>query len=337
MKKNRFFAAIGLSVCFLGLAACGGGKDTSERVNLVAISGPEAVGAMSADYFLLAEPAVTAQSKKGYSIVGDIQALYGGENGYPQAVIVAKKALTSHTFAATFTAKVVEAAEWLKTASTADIVESVNAHMEDSGAATSLKAPLLNANVLSRCGVRFTYADECQDEVTEFLSETLVVNESATALPEAEFFWDRDNEATETAPLDEITVCMPDGAPALALAQLLCEDVEDDGITYKVVSSNLIASKVTYKDMSKNADVCVLPVTAASKLLGSGEDYQMLGVVTHGNLYLISKTGEQITADNIKDLCGKTVGVLQINQVPGLTFKALLNKYDIEYSEISGL
>jgi ABC-type nitrate/sulfonate/bicarbonate transport system substrate-binding protein len=89
--------------------------------------------------------------------------------------------------------------------------------------------------------------------------------------------------------------------------------------------------------MDKNADVCVLPVTAASKLLGSGEKYEMLGVVTHGNLYLISKDGEQVTAENIEDLKGKTVGVLQINQVPGLTLKTVLKKYGVEYKEITNL
>ena len=334
MKK--FGVALGLAVCLLGLTACGGGaKKDEDKVNLLAISGPEAVGTVDADYFLLAEPAVTAQSKKGYSISGDIQALYGGENGYPQAVLVAKKGLANHPFVQAFTEKVSLAATWLETAAATDIVAAVNAHMDDSGAETSLKAPLLSADVLSRCGVRFTYASECQNEVTDFLSDMLAVNESATALPSSEFFWD--GEVTGSGDLGEITVCMPDGAPALALAQLLHEDTADDGITYKVVNSSLIASKVTYKDMDENADLCVLPVTAASKLLGSGEKYEMLGVVTHGNLYLISKDGKQVSAESIGDLKGKTVGVLQINQVPGLTFKAVLNKYGLPYSEISNL
>ena len=333
MKK--FGVALGLAVCLFGLTACGGAEKKEDEVNLLAISGPEAVGTVDADYFLLAEPAVTAQSKKGYSISGDIQALYGGENGYPQAVLVAKKELASHPFVQSFTEKVSAAAAWLETAAATDIVSAVNAHMDDSGAETSLKAPLLSADVLSRCGVRFTYAQECQEEVTTFLGEMIAVNESATALPATEFFWD--GETTENGDLGEIIVCMPDGAPALALAQLLHEDTADDGITYKVVNSSLIASKVTYKDMDENADLCVLPVTAASKLLGSGEKYEMLGVVTHGNLYLISKDGKQVSAASIGDLKGKTVGVLQINQVPGLTFKAVLNKYGLPYSEISNL
>lgn len=134
---------------------------------------------------------------------------------------------------------------------------------------------------------------------------------------------------------DDITVYMPDGAPALALAKLMSEDTETDGVTYKVVSPTLIATKVTNKDGEKNADLCVMPITAASKLLGKGEDYKMLGAVTHGNLYLISKDGDTVTSENIVSLKGKTVGVLQINEVPGLTFKTVLNKYEIPYSEIT--
>ncbi len=138
-----------------------------------------------------------------------------------------------------------------------------------------------------------------------------------------------------TLPEGEITVYMPDGAPALALAKLMYEDTAEDGVTYRVVKADLIASKVTNTDMEKNADLCVMPVTAAAKLLGSGEKYTMLGIVTHGNLYLISKDATAITAENINALIGKKVGVLQINSVPGLTFKATLQKHGVPYQELT--
>ena len=128
----------------------------------------------------------------------------------------------------------------------------------------------------------------------------------------------------------ELTVYMPDGAPALALAGMMAGDTKDDGIAYRVVSPSVIATKVTNIDTEKNADVCVMPITAASKLLGSGENYQMLGAVTHGNLYMVAKTAETLSS-----LVGKTVGVLQINEVPGLTFKAVLNKYGLSWQEVS--
>lgn len=59
----------------------------------------------------------------------------------------------------------------------------------------------------------------------------------------------------------------------------------------------------------------------------------MLGAVTHGNLYLLAQEGEY-TPQNLASLVGKTVGVLQMNEVPGLTFKATLNKYGIAWQEL---
>ena len=60
----------------------------------------------------------------------------------------------------------------------------------------------------------------------------------------------------------------------------------------------------------------------------------MVGVVTHGNLFLISKDGEVLTADNLDKLKGKTIGVLKMNEVPGLTLKVVLNKYNIPFEEV---
>ena len=332
--------AFGASV---GFSACGTTDNVgADKVYLKAIAADsvaQSVATMDADYFLLAEPAVTAQSKNGFAIKGDLQALYGGENGYPQAVLVAKTELVeAHPqWVEGFANAVSQAAAWLETASGADVVSAVSAHVADENYATTLKAPMLSADVMARCGVWFSNAWETpvQAEVKTFLSEMIAVNNKAAAMPADDFFWDAAPDYGETpAPEREVTVYMPDGAPALALAKMMSEDTADDGITYKVVAPTLISSVVKYEDESKNADLCVMPVTAASKLLGQGDRYKMVGVVTHGNLYLISKTGEVLTAKNMQSLKGKTVGVLNINEVPGLTFKAVLNKYDIPYEEV---
>jgi len=138
----------------------------------------------------------------------------------------------------------------------------------------------------------------------------------------------------EDVPEGETTVYMPDGAPALALAGVMKDDTESDGVTYRVVAPALIKTKITYSDMDENADFCVLPVTAACKLVGAGTEYKMLGALTQGNLYLISKTAKEYTQENLSDLIGKTVGVLQINEVPGLTLKATLSKHGLPYAEL---
>lgn len=131
----------------------------------------------------------------------------------------------------------------------------------------------------------------------------------------------------------DITVYMPDGAPALAFAGLMAEDKPDDGVSYKVVDATQITSKISANKMADNADLCVLPVNAASKRLGNGDKYQMLGLVTQGNLYFITKKNVA-DVDELSELTGKTVGVAQIANVPGLTLKAALNKAGVAWTEL---
>ena len=167
-----------------------GQEKATDKVNLVAITGADALGVVQADCFLIAEPAASAQSKKGFSIVGDIQALYGGENGYTQAVLVAKTALTADkAWVDTVTAQLEKSVEWLQTADGTQIVSAVSAHIEDGGTTTSLKAPLLTAEVVARCGVRFVGAVACQERTEAFLRALLAVNDKAATLPSTAFYY----------------------------------------------------------------------------------------------------------------------------------------------------
>ncbi len=122
----------------------------------------------------------------------------------------------------------------------------------------------------------------------------------------------------------EISVYAPDGAPALAIAKLLVEDTVEDGVTYTVVDPSTVTTYVSYENANKNADICILPFTVASQRLGKNSGYQTLGIVTHGNLYLISKDTTPITS--VAQLSGKTVGVLQLQSAPGQVFKSILQK-----------
>ncbi len=127
------------------------------------------------------------------------------------------------------------------------------------------------------------------------------------------------------------TVYAPDGAPALALANAIAK-TEDGRFNYHIVASAVITAQVTGE--TPIADFCVLPVNAAANLLGTGETYQMLGTVTNGNMYLLT-TGENPAVEDTDDLSllvGKTVGVVQLTNVPGLTFRSVLNKNDVAYA-----
>ncbi len=132
---------------------------------------------------------------------------------------------------------------------------------------------------------------------------------------------------------DGVSVYMPDGAPALAAATLMNEDgFFDREVEYNVVNSALIHTFVTGE--RPKADICILPVNLASKLLGDGSGYKLLGTVTHGNLFLLSEGGEEVTAENISSLKGKTVGIINLAAVPGLTFKIILKDNNLEYKEL---
>ena len=131
----------------------------------------------------------------------------------------------------------------------------------------------------------------------------------------------------------EVTVYMPDGAPALALAGVMHKDVPEDGITYRVVDSSAIATKISANDPADNADVCILPVNLAAKKLGDGSAYQMLGLVTQGNLYFISNK-DVPEVDDLSALQGKTVGLAQIANVPGLTLKAAVKRNGGAWQEL---
>lgn len=128
---------------------------------------------------------------------------------------------------------------------------------------------------------------------------------------------------------NQIHVCAPDGAPALALGKLLSEDSADDGIEYTVTTSNLITTFVTGR--GSQADVCILPVNAASILPDFAETYQMIGLATHGNLYFLSAYDTQYTRDNIGDLKGKKIGVVNFNNVPGLALRATFADLGVMY------
>ena len=114
----------------------------------------------------------------------------------------------------------------------------------------------------------------------------------------------------DNIPAEEITVYMPDGAPALALAGLMHEDKADDGVTYRVVDALQIAATTTNKDKEKNADLCVMPVNAAAKLHGESGAYTMLGAV-NSDIAMFSEKGKGV----LLIAAGLAVGVIAVTAI----------------------
>lgn len=130
-----------------------------------------------------------------------------------------------------------------------------------------------------------------------------------------------------TKPQGSLTMYAPDGAPALAISKFINDDETFgvlENVEYKVVSASTIGAQM----ITGNADIIVLPVTAASKLYKANKDdpYKLVSVVTHGNLYVMSD--KPTTLDQLK---GQVVGVIGQGQVPDVTFKGILKNKNIEY------
>lgn len=331
---KRFLCAILTAAAVLGacaFTACAGGEKSDDKVVLSGITAEQAGTDDRYDYFVVPEPAASAKVKKieSLSFAGSLQELYGG--GYPQAVVVAKsEAFTADgAVLSVLRQKLEKAGDWLAAATGADMAACVQAHMTG-GAQTSLSAGALSQQAVANCSVSFESATASKSGINAFIAELNALGESSFGACADAFF---DGVIGDGASGKTLSVVMPDGATALGLCAAMSEENDFDGkASFTVVDSGTIQTYVT--GASPKADVCVLPVNLASKLLGSGEKYKLLGTLTHGNLYLLSKTGKEIKAANIADLKGKKVGVVMLSAVPGLTFKAVLKKAGIEYSVV---
>lgn len=325
------------AVSVMGFAACGKEAElTDEAVNLVAVTAEEIIGERSdIDYYVVPEPAATTKVNaiSSLNFVGDLQELYGGENGYPQAVIVAKNTLLGYDFVGKFLNLVKENEEWLLNESTSSdvIVNAVTSHLTE-GMSPTFTANNLSKSVIEHCGINLTYSYDDKNEIISFMEEFNSVSDASFETPSDSFF--HGGVYPDALYDDTVKVYAPDGAPALGLAKLMADEATIDGvdIEYNIVDATLIQTYVTGADPA--ADICVLPVNLAVKLLGSGENYQLVGTLTHGNLYMVSESSAKITTSNLTELCGKTVGVVNLAAVPGLTFKVILKNNGIKYAEV---
>ena len=108
-----------------------------------------------------------------------MQELYGGENGYPQAVLVAKNSLieSSPEFVSLFTSAVASSAQWLLNdgVSTEEILNAIKSHYPDPEN-TMPAFNKLTKSVIKNCAVRFVSAADCKTEVKTFLTKLKNIN-----------------------------------------------------------------------------------------------------------------------------------------------------------------
>lgn len=331
MKLKTVISAAVAALSILCFTACAP-LPSAESVKLVGVSAAEVGVRSDVDYFVVPEPAASVKinAVDGLEFSGSLQKLYGGD-GYPQAVVVAKTELLNYSVCKDFLAALEGSGEWLlaDTTSPETIVQAVKSHLAEDMAPT-FNAKNLTKAVVENCNVRFERASDCKERVKRFMTE---INGLGTdfGTPADGFFYD--GNASDSVYDGKVSVYAPDGAPALGLAKMLAGESDlGDNFDFRIVDASAIQTFVA--GGSPKADICVLPVNLAVKMLGNGEKYKMLGTLTHGNLFLLSSGGEKITVDNVSALRGKTVGVINLAAVPGLTFKLILKNNNIEYSDL---
>ncbi len=125
-----------------------------------------------------------------------------------------------------------------------------------------------------------------------------------------------------------ITIACPDGAPALAIYNLL-KDVKTLAgydVEYKVVGG---AQNIATVFTSGEADIAVMPTNVSAKLYNKGIDLKQLSVNVFGVLYMVGKT----PVANLSDLLGKVVLNIGRGGSPDITLKFILDSANLEFVE----
>lgn len=324
--KKIFICFICLCItCVYCFSACT--ETDVNTVKLVAVD-VNSVGLLSdIDYYVVPEPAASTKVKaiKDLNFAGDLQQLYDGESGYPQAVVVAKNELLGTAFLSQFTASLYESDKWLNETSIETIVGAVQDYLM-SGLEPTIRLQNLTREVIENCGIDFVSAVEEKKEILNFMQKLNAVSGNAFGIPSDEFFFETIGENDYN---QKVSVYAPDGAPALGIAKLMFENTLKN-VEYNIVNPNTVQALVG--GVNPKADICVLPVNIAVKLLGDAKKYHLIGTLTHGNLFLLANSEQNINGD-LHKLKGQTVGVVNLTAVPGLTFKLILKDKGINYLE----
>ena len=105
-----------------------------------------------------------------------------------------------------------------------------------------------------------------------------------------------------------VRIVMPDGAPAVALAQFMADGY--DNTEFTVVQSATIVQEFTSGNYG-NYEMAIMPVNAAATLYNKDAGVKLLTVNTHGNLFFVGD-GYGIEPN---DLIGKRIAVIDRKSV----------------------
>lgn len=94
--------------------------------------------------------------------------------------------------------------------------------------------------------------------------------------------------------------------------------------TYEIVkTTDLLVSKLQADEF----DIACLPVNLAANIYNKGIEYQLLGINTLNNLYIV---GNDTNISNINDLKGNTIGIINKGATPDVLFSYIMSKNGID-------
>ena len=133
---------------------------------------------------------------------------------------------------------------------------------------------------------------------------------------------------------EKLSLYVPDGAPALAVANIIDGGKIGGGTlgsqpvdTVVTTGENVIA-----KCGSGEADMAILPTNAAVKICSAGGEYALFSVNVYGVLYIVGT--EQLTS--LKQLEGKRLYSIGLGNTPEYVFKTVCDSQGVEYEEYDG-
>lgn len=129
----------------------------------------------------------------------------------------------------------------------------------------------------------------------------------------------------------DVRVVAPDGAPALAIAQLFAESKSADGHALKaeIVAPTLIATEMA----KATADVVIMPTNAGANLIvNKGAEYKLVATSIMGINYVIGAGSGEIS---VSQLAGKTVSSIGQGNTPQYVLETVLKANNLTVNDDS--